>query len=86
MTDEELKRANVLNESLTHIKDLRRVFSTPNPTVSLWNRIVSACTPTRHIYVDFVTLDPQTYEEVTKTVIEVLDRRYKEIQDELQSM
>lgn len=86
MTDEELKRANVLNESLTHIKDLRRVFSAPNPTVSLWNRIVSACTPTRNIEVDFVSLDPQTYDEVTNTIIEVLDRRYKEIQDELQSM
>lgn len=86
MTDEDLKRANVLSESITHIKNLRRIFLTPNPNVSLWNRIISACTPTRNIEVDFISLDPQTYKEVTEAIIGVLDKRLNEVQEELKSM
>lgn len=86
MTEKNLKRANEIKKSIDAIKELNRIICYPYP-----NMISKYKDKRNGFYYDgdvvcFVSLDEQTREELKSSMHEVIDRRWRELEEELASL
>lgn len=75
MKDKTLKQANDIKESLKAIKKLRYILRVPYPTVHDGKTDVS-----------FVCFDETTRVLLAKTILETLDKREKELNEEFKNL
>ena len=85
MTQEELRKANELNHSLETLNMLRRIFCSPYPQIRKRGKSIVFWTGC-NIDVNFASLDDQTCRELKDAIAATVDKRIKEVKQELGSI
>lgn len=85
MTQEELRKANELNHSLETLNKLRRIFYSPYPQIRKRGKSIIFWTGC-DIDVNFAGLDDQTCRELKDAIAATVDKRIKEVKQELGSI
>ena len=85
MTQDELRKANELNNSLETLNMLRRIFCSPYPQVRKRGKSIVFWSGF-NIDVSFAGLDKQTCSELKDVIAATVDKRIKEIKQEIGSI
>lgn len=85
MTQDELRKANELNHSLETLNKLRRIFCSPYPQIHKGGKSITFWSG-RNIDVSFASLDDQTCRELKDAIAATVDKRIKEVNQELGSI
>ena len=83
MTEEEVKKAEELIESKRILNDLWKIMCLPYPTIFNSRRIFFGAD---YREINFACFDKTTREELKKAIKDVINKRTKEIDKELESM
>lgn len=86
MTDEIYEQATILRRTKNILKDVDFIMSFPYPELNILKPKLCFSYKAKDVNVDFIDLDKKTREQLKEAILNVVNKRGQEIEEELKQL
>lgn len=86
MTEKAYERATELRKTKSHLDKIRHIMGFPYPELNIFKYVFGFSYEQKGLRVDFVDLDEETNLELKEAILNVVSKRKREIEEELEKL